>query len=139
MSFNNWMFVLLINIFGIHGSHFDGGFISYEIVGNNGSKVIVRITQSYTYDYSKIYCNDTYIANQWNLVLSPYGDATATLNYNANWASLLVNELMILLLIMDRTLLSLIKELLSVRSIYQVVGIISRLKYINFDRFTYAT
>ena len=77
------LLVLLINLLSTHGSHFDGGSISYQVVGTNGSKVIVRITQTYTYVYSKIYCNDTYIANQWNLVLSPYGDATAVLNCTA--------------------------------------------------------
>jgi hypothetical protein len=83
MSIKSWMFtllILLVNVFAIHGSHFDGGSISYQVVGTNGSKVIVRITQSYTYVYSKVYCNNTYIANQWSLILTGYADATAVLN-----------------------------------------------------------
>jgi hypothetical protein len=87
MSIKSWMFtllILLVNVFAIHGSHFDGGSISYQVVGTNGSKVIVRITQSYTYVYSKVYCNNTYIANQWSLILTGYADATAVLNCTAN-------------------------------------------------------
>ncbi len=87
MSIINWVFTLLIlltSVFTILGSHFDGGSISYKVVGTNGSNVIVRITQSYTYVYTKIYCNDTYIANQWSLILAPYQDATALLNCTAN-------------------------------------------------------
>jgi len=83
----NWMFTLLILltiVFAVHGSHFDGGSIFYQVVGTNGSKLIVQITQTYTYVYPTIYCNNTYIANQWNLVLTSYADATATLNCTAN-------------------------------------------------------
>ena len=81
------MFILLIlltSVIAIHGSHFDGGSISYKVVGTNGSKLIVRITQSYTYVYPTIYCNNTYIANQWNLAFGSFGDATATLSCIAN-------------------------------------------------------
>ena len=60
------------------------GTISYKVVGTNGSQLVVQITQSYTYVYPTIYCNDTYIANQLSLKLTPYADATATLNCIAN-------------------------------------------------------
>lgn len=87
MSITYWMFtsfILLTSVFVIHGSHFDGGSISYKVVGTNGSKLVVRITQSYTYVYPTVYCNNTYIANQWNLVFGSFGDATATLTCIAN-------------------------------------------------------
>ena len=90
MFISNWLLTLLVLLIGvttIHGSHFQGGSISYKVVGTNGSNLVVRITQSYTYVYSKIYCNSTYIANQWNLNFnSPtlYTDATAKLNCIAN-------------------------------------------------------
>jgi len=71
-------------MFAIHGSHFDGGSISYQVVGTNGSQLVVRIIQSYTYVYTKIYCNDSYIINQWTLLFTGYSDATATLNCTAN-------------------------------------------------------
>jgi hypothetical protein len=87
MSIINWIFTLLIvliSVFAIHGSHFDGGSISYQVIGTNGSQLVVSITQSYTYVYPTIYCNNSYIINQWTLPLSGYSDATATLNCIAN-------------------------------------------------------
>jgi hypothetical protein len=79
----NWflhllVFSICINI--TYGSHFEAGSITYKVIGNNGSKLIVSITQSYTYVYPKIYCNNTLIASQQTLALAPYADATATLN-----------------------------------------------------------
>jgi uncharacterized protein with PQ loop repeat len=74
-----FVFVLYTIILGVHGTHFEGGTISYEVVGYNGSGVIVRITQSYTYTYPTIYCNNTYIANQWALSFAGYSDAGVTL------------------------------------------------------------
>lgn len=73
------LFVLLFISTSIGGTHFQGGTISYKVVGYNGSGVIVRITQSYLYSYSRIYCNNTYIANQWPVSLAGYPDASATL------------------------------------------------------------
>jgi len=71
--------VVVINLFLVNSSHFDGGSISYKVVGTNGSKVIVRITQSYTYVYPTVYCNNTYIANQWPINFGFFNDATAKL------------------------------------------------------------
>jgi hypothetical protein len=74
-----YLLALLTIIFVVHGTDFEGGTISYKVVGNNGSGLIVRITQSYTYIYPIIYCNNTYIANQWALSLTGSSDANATL------------------------------------------------------------
>jgi hypothetical protein len=78
------LLALLKIILAVHGTHFEGGTISYRVVGNNGSSLIVRITQSYTYTYPTIYCNNTYIANQWPLSFTDYQDANATLDCIAN-------------------------------------------------------
>ncbi|CAF3475820.1 unnamed protein product [Rotaria sp. Silwood1] len=55
-----------MTLFVIHESHFQGGTISYKVIGTNGSQLIVRITQTYT------------------LILTLFGDATATLICIAN-------------------------------------------------------
>jgi hypothetical protein len=84
ISVTLYLFTLLTIIVIVHGTYFEGGTISYKVVGNNGSGLIVRITQSYTYTYPTIYCNNTYIANQWALSLTGYSDANATLACIAN-------------------------------------------------------
>ena len=92
MFISDWLLTLLVLLIGvttIYGSHFQGGSISYKVVGTNGSNLVVRITQSYTYVYSKIYCNSTYIANQWNLsfatsATNSYSDASQKLYCIAN-------------------------------------------------------
>jgi hypothetical protein len=79
-----YLLALLTIILVVHGTHFDGGTISYKVVGSNGLGLIVRITQSYTYTYPTIYCNNTYIANEWPLSFTGYPDASATLACIAN-------------------------------------------------------
>jgi len=84
VSVTLYSLALLTIILVVHGSPFEGGTINYKVIGKNGSGLIVRITQSYTYAYPAIYCNNTYIANQWPLSLTGYPDANATLDCIAN-------------------------------------------------------
>ena len=79
-----YLLALLTIVLVVHGTHFEGGTISFKIVGTNGSGLIVRITQSYTYTYPTIYCNNTYITNRWPLSFTGYPDASATLACIAN-------------------------------------------------------
>lgn len=81
------LFLLLVVGTAVDGTHFQGGTISYKVVGNNASGVVVRVTQQYIYYYSRIYCNNTYIANQWSLSLAGYPDVSSTLTCIASCAT----------------------------------------------------
>ena len=81
------LFLLLLVGTVVDGTHFQGGTISYKVVGNNASGVVVRVTQQYIYYYSRIYCNNTYIANQWSLSLAGYPDVSSTLTCIASCAT----------------------------------------------------
>jgi len=48
----------------INASHFEGGTITYKILNKSGSVVSILLTQTYIYDYTKIACNNSMIANQ---------------------------------------------------------------------------
>ena len=48
----------------IDTTHFQGGTLSYKILHTSGSSVSIVLTQTYIYDYKKIPCNDSMIANQ---------------------------------------------------------------------------
>ncbi len=48
----------------INASHFEGGTITYKVLNTSGSIVSIVITQTYIYDYTKITCTNSMIANQ---------------------------------------------------------------------------
>jgi hypothetical protein len=67
-------FIYIIIYTSINATHFEGGTITYKIVNTSGSNVLIALTQTYIYDYTKIYCNNSMIANQSPKLLfaSPY-------------------------------------------------------------------
>jgi hypothetical protein len=48
----------------INASHFEGGTITYKVLNTSGSIVSIVVTQTYIYDYTKITCTNSMIANQ---------------------------------------------------------------------------
>ncbi|CAF0917517.1 unnamed protein product [Adineta ricciae] len=48
----------------INTTHFEGGTITYKLLNTSGSTISILLIQNYIYDYTKIYCNDSMIANQ---------------------------------------------------------------------------
>ena len=48
----------------IDTTHFEGGTITYKILNTTGSVVTIVLTQTYIYDYTKITCTNSMIANQ---------------------------------------------------------------------------
>ena len=46
------------------GTHFLGGTITYKVLNTSGSIVSIVLTQTYIYDYTKITCTNSMIANQ---------------------------------------------------------------------------
>ena len=70
-----YCFFIYITIYtGINASHFEGGTLTYKILNTSGSTVSILLTQTYIYDYTKIYCNNSMILNQTPKLLfaSPY-------------------------------------------------------------------
>ena len=70
-----YCFLIYITIYtGINATHFEGGTITYKVLNTSGSTVSILLTQTYVYDYTKIYCNNSMILNQAPKLLfaSPY-------------------------------------------------------------------
>ena len=61
-------------------SHFQGGTITYKIVGTYGSTISIMITQTYLYRWPLIYCDDSRIASQ----STPNSSSFAEYNYDLN-------------------------------------------------------
>ena len=57
--------LVLVLLTHIDATHFQGGTITYKVLNTSGSTVSILLTQTYLYDYAKISCNDSMIANQW--------------------------------------------------------------------------
>jgi hypothetical protein len=67
----------------INATHFEGGTITYKVLNASGSIVSIVVTQTYIYDYTKINCNQSMIANQSpKLYFNPliYLENSATVN-----------------------------------------------------------
>jgi len=74
---------VIIYIDIINASHFEGGTITYKILNKSGSIVSILLIQTYIYDYTKIACNNSMIANQSpSLYFNPaaYQENNETLN-----------------------------------------------------------
>lgn len=64
--------------------HFEGGTITYKIVGTSGSTVSIAITQTYLYKWPLVYCDDAKIASQSTPNISSFAEYNYTLNCVAN-------------------------------------------------------
>lgn len=64
----------------IDTTHFEGGTITYKVLNTSGSTISIVLTQTYIYDYTKITCTNSMIANQSPQLTfnSPYQENTAS-------------------------------------------------------------
>jgi hypothetical protein len=76
--------ILFLCIYMFNTSHFQGGTITYKIVGTYGSTISIMITQTYLYRWPLIYCDDASIASQSAPNDTTYKEYNYHLNCSAN-------------------------------------------------------
>jgi hypothetical protein len=68
----------------VNSSHFQGGTITYKIVGTSGSTASIMITQTYIYRWPVVYCDDATILAQSPVNISYYAEYYVNLTCVSN-------------------------------------------------------